>query len=707
MPLQTVRNYFAERYQHIKQEWRNYQRSDFTTALPNITATDADLRRDFLRARNIHNEHESTSEYLHNEKQTINGFKLTDENKHEPFEFYTEIDYETVPENRLPKPGIVMLPIKYHKTNPVYATETVPETGFTLSYKLKRLLTTRYPKYLIYAYQYIRPLGTTDATFNDFNKEQLPIKPINEIRKQRALKLCHHFLNTKPYLPVHFVDYLHAKLPLSTGTGYFNRHSYKIRAHAKYAHPHEYHQKTTSKGYFLNSFLQLARTYVHHIKAFCLPFTPKADKTQNLNALRNFFLSHPTILFTRNHISDKDGALKQRPVYAVDDLFLCIETMLTFPLLVCARTIECCIMYGLETIRGGNHYLDHMAKKYKSYFTIDWSSFDQRMPRVITDIYYTDFLESLIIISQGYQATYEYPTYPDLTEYKMFVKMDNLLHFTHTWYNNMVFLLADGYAYLRTSAGIPSGMLNTQYCDSFCNLFLIIDGMIEFGLSDDDIREIVLFIMGDDNSGFTNWPITLLEKFIAWFELYAFIRYNMVLSKSKSVITVMRNKIETLSYKCNFGHPTRPIPKLVSQLCYPEHGPNDKFMSARAIGIAYAAAGCDPTFHNFCKDVYELYLPNSAPNTTETLNTILKHLPGQFKMLDAYHETIDLNKFPTLHKVRETYSTWQGPLQFTPKWNSAHFINTPDNTPRNFVTLLDYRLKHNIERRPVEQLFTV
>lgn len=702
MPLNNVRNYLQERYTHLRQEWRNYARSDYLTALPSSTANDELLRRNFSRARNRTSETTATAEYIHNEQQTYNSFVQRDAEKKEPFEYFDFLSTDKVPINRLPVKGIELLPFKYHETNPVHATESVPETGFQLHPLIKYLIYTKYPRYKQYTRQLIRPLGTTDATFSDFNREQIPIEPPNEERKQQCLELVKHFLNATPFLPLHFVDCQYAKLPLSTGTGYHNRHSYKIRAHATYAHHPDYRLKPTSKGYFINSYLEMARTIVHRIKEFGLPFDPTTLTAATiLNKTKQFFLEYPTIMFTRNHISDRDKNLKQRPVYAVDELFLHLETMLTFPLMTMARTMDCCIMYGLETIRGGNQFLDWLAKFYKSFFTIDWSHFDQSVPRVITDLYFTDFLESLIVINHGYQPTYEYPSYPDLTPNDMFNRVTNLLHFLHTWYNNMVYLTADGYAYLRTHAGVPSGLLNTQYIDSFVNLYLMIDGMLEFGFSDQEIRNVTLFIMGDDNSGFTNWQIGLLHKFITWFESYAQHRWNMTLSRSKSIITMMRNKIETLSYTCNFGTPIRPLPKLVSQLCYPEHGPKDKYMSARAIGIAYAAAGMDCTFHRFCEDVYHTFLPYAAPLTSDTIQTIVKHLPGQFKMLDAYTEVIDLTHFPTLHEVRNKYRKWDGPLDYAPKWNFAHFKNAPNVIPQDAITVEMFRKQHSRPRDPV------
>jgi hypothetical protein len=289
----------------------------------------------------------------------------------------------------------------------------------------------------------------------------------------------------------------------------------------------------------------------------------------------------------------------------------------------------------------------------------------------------------------------------------MFHRIDGILHSLHTWYNNMVFVTADGYAYARQHSGVPSGLLNTQYLDSFCNLYLIFDGFIEFGLCDEEILQIFLLVMGDDNSGFTPWSIFRLESFIAFFERYALQRYGMVLSKTKSVITILRNKIETLSYTCNFGRPTRPLGKLVAQLCYPERGPKAKYTSARAIGIAYAACGMDPTFHSFCRDVYFEFLEDSANlEDPDTFRMIQDYLPGYLRADESLQSQFTLTQFPSLLTVQRHIAHWQGPLSFYPKWDRAHFVNDPDVIPPSAETMADYRKRFNYERREVLDIWS-
>ena len=731
MPFNAVRNYLAERLIRVKREWSIFQSSNRDPDIAREYYHDSDLRRYYDNTRyNPSNELKHLA--LNKEYSTlVQAYLNTNDLKHQPYELHQPIplDAAPIPTNRLPAPGIKLVPLMYHYGHVIRATpstrptasfdnsssiaETTDEHGHPIDPRLYRLITMRYPQYLPIINQYCRPLGTIEATFTDFNKEQIPSDPIDTERKDHVLKLVHSFLNIKKYLPVHFVDTQYCKTPLVTGTGYHNRHSFKQRAHASYSKPDEYAQRPTSKGYYYNATYENARTLVHYIKKTGLPYDHEfnsdlrdTDVQTYIDITNSFFNDYPTLLFTRNHISKRTGSLKVRPVYAVDDIFIIIELMLTFPLTVQARSPDCCIMYGLETIRGSNHYIDRIARLYSTFFSLDWSSYDQRLPRVITDIYYTDFLRSLIVINEGYQPTYEYPAYPDLDEHKLYARMDNLLYFLHTWYNNMTFLLPDGYAYRRTFCGVPSGLYNTQFLDSFGNLFLIIDAMIEFGFTDNEISNFVLLVLGDDNTGMTIIHISRISEFIKFLETYALERYNMVLSASKSVLTTLRSKIETLGYKCNYGNPKRDIDKLVAQLCFPETGLKEHTMSTRAIGIAYASAAQDMVFHSFCQDVYNIFRSDYKPDPRANL-----YYQRQF-FQDLEDDAPDLATpvvppFPSFFEIRDAYSRYKGPLSFEPKWNKAHFINDPDVSTIQSKTMLDYEKEHNIPLRVAPTFETV
>lgn len=267
------------------------------------------------------------------------------------------------------------------------------------------------------------------------------------------------------------------------------------------------------------------------------------------------------------------------------------------------------------------------------------------------------------------------------------MKMDNLLRFLHQWYNDMTFLSQDGFAYKRTCAGVPSGLMLTQYIDSFVNLFVIIDAMLEFGFSELEILDFKFLILGDDNTGMTNINIDKIQQFVSFYEEYLLSRWNMKISEAKSVITTLRSKIVTLSYECNFGHPKKDINKLIAQLCYPERKFKPQYQSYRAIGFAYAACGHDDKFHNFCEDIYYTYKYCMAPLS----NDIAKYLPGQFTYLEDNFNLKLFATFPTISEVRDQTSKFAGSLSFSPKWKDCHFKNDPDHYYSDALTILNMR----------------
>jgi hypothetical protein len=707
MAFQRIRNYLRETRETIRKEWTLY--NSFSSSDPsNIEEhlLDSDLRRQQRIFRQPDIEASATIDYKTHSEDTYYGFLESDHMKNEPFEFFEFQPVPSAPDNRQPQPGITRLPIRTHRDQVVSATDTVPESGFQLHPKVKRLVYRQYPQYIQHVEKLTRPLGTTDATFTDFNREQQQLPEIPTPVIQRILPIVIHFLGASRFLPLHWIDTQYAKMPLHTGTSYFYRHSYELKTHAAFSHPPEYAPRTTSKGYFYNAFHEWARTVTHHIKTHSLPFNPeKLSPSQIKDKLQTFFISHATMLFTRNHISDRDGALKQRPVYAMDTLFLHLECMLTFPLHIMARSSKSAIMYGIETVRGGCSFMDRTAQQFKSYLCIDWSSFDQRMPWIIVDTFFTFFLPTLLVISHGYQPTYEYPAYPDLTPDKLFTRTFNILCFLRTWYYNCVLVTADGWAYVRLFAGILSGMLNTQYLDSYCNLFLLIHGLIHFGCSDEEIYSLILFVMGDDNVILTHWSLTRLTAFTDFFEEHALLRFGMVLSRKKSLVTTLRTRIEMLGYSCNGGHPVRPLAKLVAQLCFPEHGPMDKYMSSRAVGMAWASAGQDHIFYQFCRDMYFLFLDDAVAPSDHSRLSILKHLPGSIRHLDNVDEFISIETFPDIHTIRDRYSHWAGPLDPNDKWDPAHFVYPADTVPLSSVTMSDYMLSNNITFPKVEKYF--
>lgn len=600
----------------------------------------------------------------------------------EPFELF-KYTKEPPPKNRIPAPGIIHLPFQYH-TGRTTTAVNVSDEGYTCNPIIEDIIKKRHIRFIHVLSNYRRPLGTTDAIFADFNRPQVQTYPPEPERAELVLSLVQHHLQAKRYRPIAFKDIIYSHMPLNTGTGYFYRHSFKAKSNAKYTHPEAYAESPTSKGYYVNFHYMYARQVVHDIKQTGMPFPLKEEPKNNASYYKDlgrrlnlFFMKHPTMLFMRNHISKK-GELKTRPVYGVDDIFLHMEAMLTLPLLVQGRKMDCAIMHSLETLRGGNHKIDAMAKKYQTYATLDFSSFDQTTPWPIVDLYYSEFLPSLIIINKGFQPTFIKPVRKTSVS-KRFWTMSNILNFVHTWYRNMVFVNADGHAYKRTFAGVPSGLLNTQQLDSFINLFVIIDSMIAYGITPAEIQEMKILIMGDDNTFFTHRTLPELTRLVKFISTYTAARWNMIIKPEKSNITDRRDYIEVLSYRCNFGFPAKDIEKLCAQLCYPEHGFKEKFASYRALGIAFASCGRDREFYDLCKDVYTYFYKYAEVITPQLKNKMAKYLPGIFKTLDDPTFFLEWKSFPSIEDIQEETRVWKGELPFHPKWDSTHFIHTPNH----------------------------
>lgn len=251
----------------------------------------------------------------------------------------------------------------------------------------------------------------------------------------------------------------------------------------------------------------------------------------------------------------------------------------------------------------------------------------------------------------------------------------------------MIFLSQDGYAYKRTNAGVPSGLFLTQYLDSFGNITLLYDALIEQGLSDNEILDIILYILGDDITGLTNMDITKMFIIISKCIDYLEHRWNVEISNVKTILTSLRGKIKTLSYECNFGLPKKDIHKLLAQFCYPERYFKPQYQAYRAIGFAYAACGQSTIFHKFCEEVYKEFKDDMADINDEKIRN---YIPGQFSYLEDNFDKKIFEKFPTILDVLDQISTYHGPLSFTPRWRDSHFINDPDHEYDDYITISEY-----------------
>lgn len=260
----------------------------------------------------------------------------------------------------------------------------------------------------------------------------------------------------------------------------------------------------------------------------------------------------------------------------------------------------------------------------------------------------------------------------------------------------MVYISYDGYAYVRQFGGVPSGLLNTQSLDSFGNIYIIVDCMLEFGFSKTEINHMIFFIMGDDNVFFSNEEFPRICEFLLFMEEYAKQRHGMVLSVLKSVWTTLRNEIEVLGYQCNDGHPVRPIGKLVAQLAFPERPvpANKEWMhAARALGLAYASCGQDSQFHLLCEKVYLKFKTSEQVSSRRFMQTV-KYTVAELLDINIDVNRMDIPDFPSLYEVRQLTSEYQGFFSETDKWKTTIFRNRPSDVNHDVITLADWLKVH-------------
>jgi hypothetical protein len=668
-----------------------------------------------------------------NIEQEIHSIQDRYQHRDENFDLFEFIEPSDYPHDRLPAHGITHAERRYHqiasgtlnidekqhvitddpafietefaRSNIVY-DEEIDLSGAPPHEAITKIIHDWFPLYEQYLEQYCRPPSFGPQAFRDFNRPTTDPPTPSPERHEQIMEVIRLKFNLKPYRPLHFADALAAETPLNTSSSYFSKFDPRTRVLSRYSTPVRYSDKPTSKGYSFNVTMNIFRTEFHHIKDHARPFPAHSvDYDSEQDIMLNWFARHPAQMFIRSQISlrPQSEPKKIRPVYSVDDRFLHIEKTLVTPALAQLRNPECCVAHGLETFRGSMSLLDRTALFFMSFISLDWSQFDQRLPRYVIVAFFLDYLASLLIISHGYMPTRFYPdSKMDLHTFAR--KQFNVLIFLLSWYLCMTYLSYDGFSFLRLNGGVPSGLLNTQFLDSFGNMYIIVDCLLEFGFTIVMCLQMLFCVMGDDNLIFLQENIEQVTRFMAFLAIYCESRHGMVLSILKSVFSNLRTKISFLSYDNDFGMPTRPIGKLVAQLAFPERpipSHREWIHAARALGLAYANCGQDPVFHLLCLMVYIKFLP-SEPVPTLHLMKIFKKWKFQLPNFDVTAETYSFPDFPTLDHIRQQVKDYHGPFSEEDKWNFNVFNVPPSDNLDKFVTLKEY-IKRSPEMSKVTQ----
>jgi hypothetical protein len=652
----------------------------------------------------------------------VNAIRIRYHDRNEPFDLHVPLPSQDIPPERQPEKGITHAGLHYHSIPS--ATVNINETlhvleedkSFIESQEQRsrilydghvdlsgqpahpdiiQIIHERFPHLESHLDAYCRPPSFGPQAFRDFNRPTPDPSPPSPQRHEDIMELARSTFNIKPYRPLHFVDALAADTPLTTSSSYYSKFDPHVRIFARYSAPMRYIDKPTSKGYSINVTLNRFRKEFHDIKYTTRPFPySHSDPAQDEEQMQEWFSRHPSQLFIRTQISlrDPSESKKIRPVYSVDERFLHIEKTLVTPMLAQMRNPQCCVAHGLETFRGAMSFLDKLALSFTSFISLDWSQYDQRLPRYAISAFFLDFLPSLLIISDGYMPSRGYhDTSQPINQFAK--KIFNTMIFLYVWYLSMTFLSFDGFAYIRQHGGVPSGLLITQLIDSFGNMYIILDCLLEFGFTKQECSHMMFFVLGDDNLIFSTMTMERLHSFMAFLDEYAHTRHGMVVSILKSVCTRLRSKITFLSYENSYGFPTRPIGKLVAQLAFPERPikPEREWIhAARALGLAYASCGQDSSFHELCHLVYLKFKPNKPVSSHHLRKTFKKwqyQLPTEFQIEETEYT---FPPFPTLHAIRDNVKDYHGPMSENDKWNYNVFNVPPSDNLQDFVTLKDH-----------------
>nr|QGA67324.1 RNA-dependent RNA polymerase [Rhizoctonia solani partitivirus 7] len=670
---------------------------------------------------------------------------------HHDFTYFQPTGLSVMPDNRAPAAGIRAIPeFIFHPVAALRSYANIPRTGLNPLWNIANIIGTYFCSLTVVLLNYCRPAGNSEAIFENFNQPVTPVADVAPDRLESIMNLIFFFLPIVPYMPINFPDLRFYKWSLVTSADYHAHNSTDMKEESARYWSHlkendlleerfDYSINPRSKGFFFNSLLLRCRRIVHNIKYTGWPIPPNEKETQQSFFQRMFYWSmmNPTVMYVRSQIS-KLTKLKVRPVYNAPMLFLMLEAMLTLGLMAQCRKDDNCILWGYETIRGGMQRLNEISQEFNTFMGFDYSRFDQLAPFTVIYHFWATFLPRIIRVDRGYQEStiytktqYDYDfdkKYDNLdassAEFKAFHSsldshykrsvitfafvITNILKFVWWWYVMMVFITPDGYGFVRLLAGVPSGIFMTQILDSFVNLFLFIDSLLEFGFTPDEIKCFRLFIQGDDNLVFYLGNLERIFEFYEWYPTYVNERWHMDVSIEKSWITRLRSKIEVLGYTNLNGMPRRDMAKLVATLAYPERTVLEKnrypILMSRAIGIAYANAGADYQVHRLCEFAY-LDARQKSGLSEEQLReiTIPYQKLGFYEIFSVNLEELfpvllkNLDRFPSFHEIRDNLRTWHGPHDVYPMW-PRQFNNRPDHIDPDdtVITLADVLKTANV-----------
>ncbi|AHL25153.1 RNA-dependent RNA polymerase [Heterobasidion partitivirus 13] len=553
-----------------------------------------------------------------------------------------------------------MLPIISQVTDYVYRKFIKPApTQFKNNYLFQNWLSplttphrdaTKYAEYQAYLEKHIRsnllgsdaeyvikrfhhPIATIDSVNETLQRGDLPDHPVpKDEHYYRALtETTKRFAPPQLIRPIHFADlrYYEWNWHPNVEEPYVSNSQLKTAVQDAY-HAGLLEDGRMSFGNLKNHVFMDVRHFLHRIKR------GQISDPHTLWPLINMHVK-PALTET--------DTTKIRLVFGVSKRHVLPRAMFFWPLFryYLDNRDKSPMLWGFETILGGMMLLNSemllSRLYYQTFVTVDWSGFDLRslFSIIREDIFpawrtYFDF-------NNGYMPTKFYKSStadPD--------QLERLWNWTNEAVFKMPFRTMDGATFLRLFRGIPSGLFETQFLDSFYNMLMILTILDAMGF---DISTIYIRVQGDDSLLLLTFflPADQHAEFKAQFEALAAYYFDHVARQDKTDISNTSQNVAVLGYSNDNGYPSRDWRKLLAQLFHPRsQRPTLSLLKARCCGIQYASMYKYPQVTNVAKATFnQLDSEGVQPVKLAAQRDVILHSHKDFY--------VPTDHFPTLNEV--------------------------------------------------------
>jgi hypothetical protein len=257
----------------------------------------------------------------------------------------------------------------------------------------------------------------------------------------------------------------------------------------------------------------------------------------------------------------------------------------------------------------------------------------------------------------GYEETNEYPDSKTNPEW-----MENLWYWMTDMVKHYPIRTDSGHIFKWQFNGIASGFQQTQLLDSFVNAIMILTCLSSLGINIES-ENFQLFVQGDDSLVTVpeNYYYQYGNEFLLKLKKEASLRFNSILSDTKSKFSNSLNDVDVLHYSNAAGRAFRPEAELLAHLLYPERTRSLGATASAALGVAQSAMGSSRTVYNVCKDVYDFIkiqlqtepIPRYVNKTR--VRASLPEIPTKFP---SFEETFSQNYSVQVRTESEKQRLW-------------------------------------------------